>query len=911
MAHSILCLRSSYRHLAFELLESRSLLSAYAVLGRSLEPPFTFGAAAEFSTESPPAPLITAAEASRFQSLDDLRQYLVDRAVDTWRYQFGQEVVVPPLAGDCRYFNCCEGLIWDGHTIELPPDPRWSESDGQYTYRLSEGKLDILAGDGADAEFLASIPLDGRPISVHLAGDRVVALNVWQMPDRFGTRLTVIDVADRSAPRVVQHTDIEGTDPEVGLVDDVLYLTFGFGWTAQGPLRLPAPSQPGDAPAAQRFVYETEEQYVARIRDTIFDDLLPDFQAYGPDGRLTRAGALLDATDIYRPEVPATEMRAVVAFDLSSDVPGPAGTVALTGTFNGRVFQDGDKLFLFGGRGWGDNVRVCIAEIRLDAATRSADYVAFAELPGVFHAAYSGGAAGDLCLALTEGFPTTLLLLKQEGRGLAVVDKVEHVDWTESEYWARFLAEGGTVDGIEPVVPEQVADLASQFHGAMLAFGDEVFFGAAGLWKTDGSAGGTVLVKDLPGGAMPCEFLQVGNRFFFVTQSSPTASPALWLSDGTAEGTIKLRDFAANGYDSTTGSLMSVGDTLYFSAYDPDAGQAVWRSDGTPDGTRRIADRPGFRLLAATGDAAYLLLKEDGVHSLWRTDGSGDDALVLVKSFVGFPGGFGLAAAVDGKLLFVQSDMARGPTLWTSDGSEAGTVPVALDRVPWVGSFMPVGHQLFFMADSNELWVTDGSAAGTRQLFQAGTYLAPKFEVDGKLCFYLLRGHQVEIWTSDGTIEGTQLVQPIAPGPVLIYHRPINLHGNLITGGHDNDLGGKLWILPDVFPPPPATETPPEAASPDADATAVQSAVGIELAAALPTDSESPRAPETTPVDPPQAESAPAPLAPPEFVLVNPHVLAPIESDSDSGDDEPPAALRAVAPLECRDSRGSPHPKEA
>jgi trimeric autotransporter adhesin len=64
----------------------------------------------------------------------------------------------------------------------------------------------------------------------------------------------------------------------------------------------------------------------------------------------------------------------------------------------------------------------------------------------------------------------------------------------------------------------------------------------------------------------------------------------LWRSDGTADGTVRLKDVNPGPGSSFPGLLTSIQGVLFFSADDGTTGFEPWRSDGTRAGTRRIAD---------------------------------------------------------------------------------------------------------------------------------------------------------------------------------------------------------------------------------------------------------------------------------------------------------------------------------
>jgi ELWxxDGT repeat protein len=72
----------------------------------------------------------------------------------------------------------------------------------------------------------------------------------------------------------------------------------------------------------------------------------------------------------------------------------------------------------------------------------------------------------------------------------------------------------------------------------------------------------------------------VGGTLFFVAGFYSE----LWKSNGTAAGTVLVKKMAG------TFNLTSIGGTLYFVADDGAHGSELWKSDGTPAGTVLVKD---------------------------------------------------------------------------------------------------------------------------------------------------------------------------------------------------------------------------------------------------------------------------------------------------------------------------------
>ncbi len=128
------------------------------------------------------------------------------------------------------------------------------------------------------------------------------------------------------------------------------------------------------------------------------------------------------------------------------------------------------------------------------------------------------------------------------------------------------------------------------------------------LWKSDGTAEGTTMVKDIaPGYALdPSPFTVMGQTLFFAANDG-VHGRELWRSDGTAEGTVMVRDIHP-GWPSSLDSwnLTSLHTSLFFNVnadpFVPLPG-GFWRSDGTAAGTVQVLPEPAFARVMICGQA--------------------------------------------------------------------------------------------------------------------------------------------------------------------------------------------------------------------------------------------------------------------------------------------------------------------
>ncbi len=71
----------------------------------------------------------------------------------------------------------------------------------------------------------------------------------------------------------------------------------------------------------------------------------------------------------------------------------------------------------------------------------------------------------------------------------------------------------------------------------------------------------------------------MGTLFF--TANQPLTGTELWKSDGTASGTVIVSSIAAGTASSSPQNLTAIGSTVYFSAQTSEKGRELYSSDGT------------------------------------------------------------------------------------------------------------------------------------------------------------------------------------------------------------------------------------------------------------------------------------------------------------------------------------------
>ncbi len=322
------------------------------------------------------------------------------------------------------------------------------------------------------------------------------------------------------------------------------------------------------------------------------------------------------------------------------------------------------------------------------------------------------------------------------------------------------------------------------------------FFTATGpdgvkLWMTDGTTAGThetgVRFPGSQSGTGPCVALAAGLLV--------EATGGLWRTDGTEGGTVLLTD--ADGF------LVRAGGRAYFGERVGDSGR-LWTSDGTPEGTHACAAVLPEEIIPA-GDSVFFRVRVPGqwwdTYALWASDGSEAGTRLVKASGDAFSANRG-GVALDGVLLFPVDTPPDASALWRSDGTEAGTVPVMQLENATIWSMASLGGAVCFVVlytvedRPPELWKTDGTAEGTvivRRIdspqgnFNPPTLIATPH---GLFIFSISSGRTFSLWKSDGTEAGTILLRE---GMKDVDERIVDVRGTLFFCGDHDYTGYEIW----------------------------------------------------------------------------------------------------------------------
>ena len=248
-------------------------------------------------------------------------------------------------------------------------------------------------------------------------------------------------------------------------------------------------------------------------------------------------------------------------------------------------------------------------------------------------------------------------------------------------------------------------------------------------------------------------------------------SGRLGVSDGTTDGTLSI--------DSVTnpGVFQRVGDLAYFFGGDH-GGFALWQTDGTAANTKHVADvfspssgeefgKHSVRQALTDGNRLYFVFSEltkTEPFRLWTSDGETTTPLIEVP----FTEQLGAPVTIGARTLLAEVGL--------------DTRAVGENRVPFYG----------------KLIATDGTPENTVRVIdnQATLHSDPSFTVWNDIAYFLAftPDEGYELWRTDGTDIGTNIVRDINPGSGSSHIRDLRIWEDKLLFVAESELGRELWM---------------------------------------------------------------------------------------------------------------------
>ncbi|TWU48508.1 Beta propeller domain protein [Rubripirellula tenax] len=370
----------------------------------------------------------------KFESVDQLRDYVLDLAVTRYQSQFGLPAYRYSDAIDDLYFarNLNSGIAspeFSQTNVQVAGVDEHDivETDGFFIYTLRGNELTIVKSLPADdLELVSRTQVKGTPVGMYLDGDRVTVIsqttsdivsNETFETSRFvvdspvgllyaphpelpsSTIVTVLDVADRSAPTIVQRTEFDGRFNDSRRIDDQVFLIM----QSDGLL----PELELVCLEEDVCTYETEKQFSDRVIANfamLIEEALPSYQSYDADGERVRGGPLLMPEDIYRSLDNASSMTIVASIDMASSRPGLSAVSGVMSDSSSQIFATATSLYVFTEHREEieNEVWTEIQKFNLDGQSGAIGFAATGDVPGRFLNQFAAHESDGLLRVTTE-----------------------------------------------------------------------------------------------------------------------------------------------------------------------------------------------------------------------------------------------------------------------------------------------------------------------------------------------------------------------------------------------------------------------------------------------------------------------------------------------------------------------------
>lgn len=340
--------------------------------------------------------------------------------------------------------------------------------------------------------------------------------------------------------------------------------------------------------------------------------------------------------------------------------------------------------------------------------------------------------------------------------------------------------------GIVLVKDISTADVGSRITSEIIrSLNDTIYFilpdftgTTYNLWKSDGKNGNTKIIKNLPGNVNSYGMNVAGNNLYFSTYS-PEYGYEPWISDGSGAGTKLLKDVNPGATGSAPGIFTFCNNKVYFVAASAIAGSELWNTAGNTGSTKLVkninttatANGPQsnnnenrFGVALNNNQILFTAYTRTTGYELWKSNGTASGTTIIKDLMPGETSFYPeIYAAKNGKAYFTGSD-STGECIFVTDGTAAGTKKIAIAPNYIYELQVADDGTVFYISALNniELWRTDSSGTNFKLRTNLGSL---EIGIAGNTCYFSAESaYGFELFKSNGTIAGTNLVADIYPG---------------------------------------------------------------------------------------------------------------------------------------------------
>lgn len=274
--------------------------------------------------------------------------------------------------------------------------------------------------------------------------------------------------------------------------------------------------------------------------------------------------------------------------------------------------------------------------------------------------------------------------------------------------------------------------------------------------------------------------IAIGNKVIFSADDGVNGEE-LWVSDGSETGTYMLKDINVGAQSGSPKFFRKYGNVIVFEGLVRFNRPQLFRTDGTETGTFQIWDK-GYspKPVEIIVDSTIYLVTNNSL---------------LIKDFNNFSSKTILDRTISPEIHLFGSEKSF-ESIYNGPRSEVFIRQYIIRfRDKWLFN----GYNSTY--DEYGIYISDGTVVGTNKIFTSKSAISfVKSETpSGQLAFFSAYNEKTgtELWSTDGTINGTKMVKDISPGEKSSFI--FELEGNSVNNGivfkaDDGINGTELWF---------------------------------------------------------------------------------------------------------------------
>ena len=451
----------------------------------------------------------------KFQSQGELTEYFIEDALEQYKNLFGTTVsygwpyletsLDSGVTASANFATTDSASFSETNTQEEGVDEAdLVETDGQFIYQVTGQTLTIVdARNSEQLEIASQTDLKelGNIQGAYLYEDQLTVISTefpwyWYSTSFYPgqsftpqVNVTILDVSNPKSIEIEEISKLDGSLVSSRAIGDQVYVVTQDSFGLPAPEFKYEPYEPNitkdenvisknlsiDSLSADslivdtsypiwypsNYTYETEEEYLERIKGQELELALPEFTTVDEDGKVLREGLLNKAERVYKPvEDNPYNITSISVFDVDDNQPGPQNSSGIPNNGYSQTYASQDNLYLLQ-RDWSPSEHTDILKVNLD----SLNLVATGEAPGRILDQFSADEEnGFLRLATTTGWgwnaENGVYVLEQKGEHLEVVGSVDGIAKGETIHSARFEGDYGFIVTFRQVDPFFTLDLS-------------------------------------------------------------------------------------------------------------------------------------------------------------------------------------------------------------------------------------------------------------------------------------------------------------------------------------------------------------------------------------------------------------------------------------------------------------------